>query len=444
MAMMIKNNMSAKNTLNQMDKNDKALTKSLKKVASGLKINGAGDDASGYSISERMDTQLRSLEQDNSNAQNGNSLLKTAEGALASTVDILKTLKEKAINAANDTNTDADRATIQKELDQAVDQIDDNANVTFNGKLLVDGSHNNEVLLPGTYTSLTNEQLAEDTDINMDITALKDRGGQSLQILDSDTITVSYVKGGETYVFSQKVEGMMFGEIFNMVDEKGHAISDDINIYADSSGDNSIVGTDQYGQKVTTIDGKNAITYRAEQPGLDGQIAGLTVCVTDSKGQPKRSANTVLDAFTETIRAQDPSTDNALVLQVGTKANQSVKTGLTDMRSVALGLKSSDGKTLQIGTQAQANAAINVIDNALQKVLNQQTDIGSVQSRLDYTSANLVIASENTQSSMSVVRDANMAKEMTDYTKNNVLKQAAQSMLAQANQNSSSVLSLLQ
>ena len=103
MAMVVKNNMPAKNTLNQLDKNDKALAKSLKKAASGMKINGAGDDASGYAISERMDTQLRSLEQDNTNAQNGNSLLKTAEGAIASTVDILKTLKEKAINAANDT-----------------------------------------------------------------------------------------------------------------------------------------------------------------------------------------------------------------------------------------------------------------------------------------------------------------------------------------------------
>lgn len=444
MAMVVKNNMSAKNTLNQLDKNDKALAKSLKKAASGMKINSAGDDASGYSISERMDTQLRSLNQDDVNAQNGNSLLKTAEGALASTVDILRTLKEKVINAANDTNTDSDRATIQKELDQAIDQIDDNANVMFNGMTLVDGSKNNYVLNPGTKTSLTNEQLAEDTARDTDITALKDRGGQSLQIMDTDTITVSYVKGGETFVFSSSVKGMMFGEIFDMEDESGHVLSDDINMFADPDGDKSVVGTDQYGQKVTTIDGKNAITYQAVTEGVDGQIAGLTICVKDSQGNPKRSANAVLDSFTETVRAQNPSPDRALVLQVGTKANQSVKAGLTDMRSVALGLKSSDGKTLQIGTQAQANAAINVLDNALQKVLNQQTDIGSVESRLEYTSANLVTASENTQSSASVIRDANMAQEMTEYTKNNVLKQAAQSMLAQANQSSSSVLSLLQ
>ena len=114
------------------------------------------------------------------------------------------------------------------------------------------------------------------------------------------------------------------------------------------------------------------------------------------------------------------------------------------MRSVALGLKGTDGATLNVSTQAKANAAINVLDNALQKALDQQTTIGSIESRLEYTSANLTTASENVQASESTIRDADMAKEMTEYTKNNVLLQAAQSMLAQANQNSSSVLSLLQ
>ena len=114
------------------------------------------------------------------------------------------------------------------------------------------------------------------------------------------------------------------------------------------------------------------------------------------------------------------------------------------MRAEALGLQSSTGATIQIGTQQQANAAINVLDNAVQKALDQQTTIGSVQSRLSYTSTNLTTASENVQASESTIRDADMAKEMTEYTKNNVLLQAAQSMLAQANQSSSSVLSLLQ
>ncbi|MGN0938890.1 MAG: flagellin, partial [Selenomonas sp.] len=127
MAMVIKNNAAAQAALGELKKNNDKLGKDLKKVASGMKINGAADDASGYSISERMRTQLRGLTQDNANAQNASSLLKTADGAISSTVDLLKTMKEKAINAANDTNTDNDRATIQKEIDQSIDQLEDNA-----------------------------------------------------------------------------------------------------------------------------------------------------------------------------------------------------------------------------------------------------------------------------------------------------------------------------
>ena len=114
--MVVKNNMSATNTLNVLNKNHNALQKSLAKVSSGLRINSAGDDASGYAIAERMAVQMRSLDQDNKNAQNGNSMLKVAEGAVANTVEIISTLKEKVLNAANDTNTDSDRQQIQKDL----------------------------------------------------------------------------------------------------------------------------------------------------------------------------------------------------------------------------------------------------------------------------------------------------------------------------------------
>ena len=143
MAMVVKTNKDALTTLNNLNRNSAALSKSLSKVSTGMKINSAKDDASGYAISERMRVQIRSLDQANQNTQNGNSMMKTAEGAVSSTVEILKSLKEKAINAANDTNnTETDRATIQKELDQFIDQIDDNANVTYNGKYMLDGTKN--------------------------------------------------------------------------------------------------------------------------------------------------------------------------------------------------------------------------------------------------------------------------------------------------------------
>lgn len=140
MSMVVKNNMSAVQTLNTLNKNSGELTKSLAKVSSGMKINSAADDSSAYAISERMRVQLRGLTQDIQNTQNGSSLLRTAEGAVQSTIEILKTMKEKAINAANDTNTDTDRAIIQKEIVQLLEQVDDNALVTFNGKYLLDGS----------------------------------------------------------------------------------------------------------------------------------------------------------------------------------------------------------------------------------------------------------------------------------------------------------------
>ncbi|MBQ2008991.1 MAG: flagellin, partial [Selenomonadaceae bacterium] len=175
MAMVVKNNMTAVNTLNILNKNSSALSKSLQKVSSGMKINSAADDASGYAISERMRVQIRSLDQANQNTQNGSSMMKVAEGAVSSTVEILKTLKEKAINAANDSNTDSDRQTIQKELDQSIDQINDNANVTFNGKYLVDGSKNSKG--NATYTVLTNQSLATSTKADTALTALKARNG---------------------------------------------------------------------------------------------------------------------------------------------------------------------------------------------------------------------------------------------------------------------------
>ena len=583
MAMVVKNNMTAINTLNTLNKNSSALSKSLQKVSSGMKINSAADDASGYAISERMRVQIRSLDQANQNTQNGSSMMKVAEGAVSSTVEILKTLKEKAVNAANDSNTDSDRQTIQKELDQSIDQINDNANVTFNGKYLVDGSKNSKG--NATYTVLTNQSLGTETKATTKLTDLTARSGDSLEIVDTDKVTVSYVHAGKTYSTTFDAKDATLQSIFDnaeAIDKNSYifAKGDNANVkqtagkngetidgpadgaraelatkktaaetvlgdaatagsvagkaiaalktYNNSVGDDDkininvsdykstadlmtaiaddakfknaatdtthsaklngngaataysalvsdlnaaitaanvaaytaaksdydgksaaiitgmTVGVAASGDDVTTASGENGISITADASGIGGQISGLNISITDSKGNVKKSANAALDTFSETIRAQNKSEDNAISLQVGASANQSIKVGLTDMRAEALGLKGADGTTLNISTQGKANAAINVLDNAIAKALDQQTTIGSVESRLEYTSSNLTTASENVQASESTIRDADMAKEMTNYTKNNVLLQAAQSMLAQANQSSSNVLSLLQ
>ena len=456
MAMVVKNNMPAVNTLNTLNANESALSKSLQKVSSGMKINSAGDDASGMAISERMRVQVRSLDQDDNNTKNGSALLRTAEGAVQSTIEILKTLKEKAINAANDTNTDEDRAVIQKEVDHLIDQIDENALTTYNGKYLIDGSKNGLVEGEGdggTRSTYSNMSLTKDLQPATKLIDLKRRDGSQLGILPTDTVTASWVRNGITYTGTISPIGNT--NITNMVNiiTAGHA-----GRYSMTAQ----IGVDEYGRPVFTPDNQPALTIRSTDPGVKNQVSGITFCVTDSRGRVRQEVNAVLDDFREVVRAQNPSADNALVLQTGVKANQSVKVGFTDMRSAALGLQSYDGKgwdhgtppagttvvgsgpKVQVTTQEAANAAINVFENALIKATDQMVAIGAAQNRLGFTSSNLVTASENVQDSESVIRDADMAKEMTAYTKNNVLTQSAQAMLAQANQNSSAVLSLLQ
>ena len=456
MAMVVKNNMQAVNTLNTLNKNQSELSKSLQKVSSGMKINSAGDDASGMAISERMRVQVRALDQDNDNTMNGSALLRTAEGAVQSTIEILKTLKEKAINAANDTNTDEDRRLIQKEVDRLIDQIDDNALTTYNGKYLVDGSKNGSVVGEGdggTRSTYANMSLAEDTGLATELVELKRRDGNDLGIHSSDTITASWVRNGVTYTGSISPIG-------------NTTITGMINIitatHAGYMGNTAMVGIDEYGKEVYTPDNKPALTIRSTDAGIENQVSGITFAVTDNRGHMRNEVNAVLDDFRETVRAQNPSEDNALTLQTGTRANQAIKVSFTDMRSAALGLQSYTGQgwdhgtlpagitvvgggpKVQLTTREAANAAINVFQNALIKATDQAVAIGAAQNRLGYTSSNLVVASENVQASESTIRDADMAKEMTAYTKHNVLTQSAQAMLAQANQNSSAVLSLLQ
>ena len=440
MAMVVKNNMSAVNTLNILNRNQSALAKSLQKVSSGMKINDAGDDASGYAISERMRVQIRSLDQDKQNTQNGNSMMKTAEGAVASTVEILKTLKEKAINAANDTNTDEDRRTIQKEINQMVDQIDDNALATYNGKYLVDGSRNS--IGTATCTTLTNTALSTAAGWSSKLVDLESRQNESLNIQSTDNVTVSYVRQGKTYTTTFSVGTNALSDIIAKAAYNGTASLAGTDLVKNQTV-GAFIGLDKAGNSVYTADNKTALSISAAGAGTTYQISAFTIGISDNTGALRKTANTALDNFNERIRAENKSEDNALVLQTGVKANQAIKVSMTDMRSLALGMKGTDGSVISVQTQDKANAAINSIDSALQKALDEQANIGAVQTRLRYTASNLTTQSENVQNSESTIRDADMAKEMTEYTKNNVLLQAAQSMLAQANQNSSAVLSLL-
>ena len=430
MAMVVKNNMSAVRTLNVLNQNSTALQKSLTKVASGMKINGAQDDAAGYAISERMRVRIRSLDQANQNSQNDSALMKTAEGAVANTIEILKALKEKAINAANDSNTDEDRQTIQKEIDQFIDQIDDNALVQFNGKYLVDGSKNNVV--SSSKTILLNQFLSTANDGDSALTALSNRAGDSLEILSTDKYTVSWVVNGTTSTTSAGVGSATLSNLLTLA-----------GTYQATTGSTAL-GTDKFLVDVYTPDKSAGIALLSNTGGVTNQISGFTISIMDSDGNVKKAANAALDQFKQYQRAENETGDKSLNFHVGSEANVAIKVGIGDMRAEALGLKGTTGDRILVTTKENANASINVIENALAKALDQQTTIGAIEARLEYTSANLTTSSENVQASESTIRDADMAKEMTNYTKNNVLLQSAQAMLAQANQNSSAVLSLLQ
>lgn len=434
--MYVNNFVMSTNIINTLNYHQTQASKHLLNISTGLKIRSVADDPSGWAIGQRMDVRIRSLDAANGNAQRMKSLLKVADGGISSTVDILKKLKEKAIEAANDTATDSDRQTIQKLFDQYVDQIDDNAYVDYNGKNLLDGSRQGAA--QATQQAYTNRALSTDTTATTKLTDLARRNGDSLGITDSDTINISYVKEGKTYSASFSAKDATVEDIFT----KMNAIDGDVFDVAGLS-TTSVIGTDAYGEEKQTVDGENALTIKAKTAGKDGAIAGFTIGITDSKGQEKKSVNNVMSEFTETIEPRNAVSDGSLYAQTSADANRGMKISLGDMRAEALGLRGRDGTVLSVTTKDGANAAMNVLDNALSRALDQQTTVGAMSSRLDYTISNLTVQSENLTDAKSTILDADMAKEMLAYTKENVLMQAAMAMLAQNNQNAAWFLSLL-
>lgn len=422
--------------LNIMNQHSATMAKHMQRIASGRRINSVVDDPSGWAIGQRMDVRIRALDQANSNTQTMGKLLQVADGGISSTIDLIKTLKEKAIEAANDTATDQDRRTIQKLFDQYVDQIDDNALITYNGKSLLDGSHAG--VAHATQQAFTNRSLGENVTLDTKLTDLTRRDGDSLGIVDTDTVTASYVKDGRTYTAHFSAKDATLGDLFKKMNEVS---GDAFDLKGSSSTDK--IGVDADGEMKTTVDNKNAITVKASATGTDAALGGFAIGITNLKGQAKKSANNVLNSFTETIQARNAMGDTALYAQTGADANFGIKIGIGDMRATALGLRGRDGHVLDVTTREGANAAIEVLDNALNRALDQSTTIGAISSRLEYTSQNLTTESTNLTSAMSTLMDADLAKEMLAYTKENVLMQAAMAMLAQNNQNSAWFLSLL-
>ncbi|MHB8077086.1 flagellin [Desulfosporosinus fructosivorans] len=415
--MRVNSNIAALNTLNQLTQNEKSTNNSLAKLSSGLRINSAADDAAGLAISEKMKGQIRGLDTASSNSEDGISMVQTAEGALSETESILQRMRELAVQSSSDTNTDEDRENIQDELTQLVDEIDRISQTTqFNTKNLLDGSMSG-VVASDSANVLTNTALASGTDTTTVLTALADDNGDSLGIAEDDMIKVSWTVNGELNTASLTVTATS-----TLADLMGTVTSGATSV-------DTAAGDTQGDVAVTTT----ALGYA-------NAIGAISFEVSDADGEVNSEASAALSGFTETTAAKEAKTeDGRAVLQIGANSGQIMKVSISDMGANALGIAELD-----VSTQEGASIAVSVIDEATAKVSSQRSYLGAVQNRLDHTINNLDTSSENLSSAQSQIADVDMAAEMMEYTKGNVLTQAATAMLAQANQQPQNVLSLLQ
>jgi flagellin len=408
MGMIINHNLSALNTYNRLNATGTSMAKSLQKLSSGYRINTAADDAAGLAISEKMRGQIRGLDQASRNAQDAISMVQTAEGALNETSNILQRMRELAVQAASDTNTDADRQNLQDELDALVEEISRIASDTeFNTKKLLDGSMGKETVAVANI--LTNTALASDTTTATSLTALEDKNGNSLGITDTDIITVSYVKDGTLYTASTEAGSLTLDDLAGL----GSAFT----LAAATTG---------------------TITATAVTAGTATAVYGLTITVKSADGVKNTEATNALSAFTQTTKAEDQRIDGSSTILIGANTGQSISIDIGKMDAGSLGVKG-----LKINTQASADVAIKVIDTATATVSTARSKMGAVQNRLESTINNLTTSSENLTAAESRIRDVDMASEMAEYTKLSVLNQAATAMLAQANQLPQQVLQLL-
>ena len=357
-----------------------------------------------------MRGQIRGLDQASTNAEDGISLIQTAEGALTETHSIIQRMRELAVQSASDTNTDDDRTQIQNEIDELTEEVDRIANTTeFNTKKLLNGDRKGAVSskagtgkIEGTFAKANVEinaagakfSNASTTDvIRIEITA--DQTGTT-KLSDTSSTTITSVFGGDANV----------------------SISDD--------------------GKVTI---SNSTFDKLEANGQAGQ--GDDIEFTIDNFDKLKAGDVITITLGEAVKTEKAATGkDALRLQVGANAGQEIALGINDMGTDALRI-SKDGDALDVSTQSGASKAVEAYDMAIQKVSTERAKLGATQNRLEHTIANLDTSSENLQSAESSLRDTDMAEEMTNYSKNNILMQAGQSMLAQANQSNQGVLSLL-
>ena len=397
MAMVVQHNLTAMNSNRQLGVTTSAQAKSAEKLSSGYRINRAGDDAAGLKISEKMRSQVRGLNRASTNAQDGVSLIQTAEGALNEAHSILQRMNELAVQGANDTNENIDREAINEELDALTTELDRISSTTqFNKQNLLDGSFKNKKLQVGANAD-QNIEISIGS-MNAKTLGLKDVSGTIEKTAQEGVNPVAIKYQGMSYTYRPKS---------SLDKNTANAIS---------------VFKKQLSGKYTSANyaaqfenGKvfykslvNDKTYSAVSKAVAGDVSAAKQAMS---ADVKKNINTYLQTSAVTAKALSSYTQNG---------------------------------NARVDTYEMANNSITAIQDAINKVSSQRSALGALQNRLEHTIANLDNVAENTQAAESRIRDTDMASEMVEYSKNNILAQAGQSMLAQSNQSTQGVLSLLQ
>lgn len=493
--MIINHNIAALNTYNKLSTNNTNTAKALEKLSSGLKINKAGDDAAGLAISEKMRGQIRGLDMASKNANDGISLIATAEGALSETHSILQRMRELAVQAASDTNTTSDRTEMQKEIEQLKTEITRiSTDTEFNTKKLLNGdagvtatySAAGAVLVEGNSSVVAGDHL--------DLTDVAKATAAEVVITAGEAGPLSIGSGGATIKINGVQISLAAGATGAQIQDALNAISSQTGVtavYTDTAaaadyltltttGTGSDAKIELSGLTQTSGTGAATDTFVDGTPGAAGvtvkfggaaavtaitansyntatgtdavaTVAGTTTGVDPTIVSGKGNVLTMhggtwdgveikLDAtYNSATLTTTISNNNSLRFHIGANENQNVGLSINDMSASALKVNDID-----VTTQAGANAAITSINEAIQSVSAERSKLGSVQNRLEHTINNLGTSSENLSAAESRIRDVDMAKEMMNFTKSNILSQAAQAMLAQANQQPQSVLQLLQ
>ena len=474
--MVVQHNMQAANANRMLNVTTSAQSKSTEKLSSGYKINRAADDAAGLTISEKMRKQIKGLDRASTNAEDGVSAVQTAEGALTEVHSMLQRMNELATQSANGTNSNTDRKAIQDEIDQLTTEIDRVSETTkFNETYLLKGDGAEKAHNVNAHDAGLDGVTLTDKGNTVDVTLKTLNAGDKVSIAGknytigskaadikakieagTDAAKKSYTVNGTTYQVGDTNVFDSAGNKLKKSDLTGNAGDTADAVLADLKG----LVTD--GSTVTI--GTKTYTAMTDAAGAaDGIDDNDSTVITAGKAYQLQTAEIVkassIGADTAATTATNTAYDNATTTFTLTKGSVSYKDGLSfnlhvgadadmtnkiavnidSMNSAGLGIKG-----IKADTEQDATYAIDAIADAISTVSSQRSALGAVQNRLEHTINNLDNVVENTTTAESRIRDTDMAEEMVNYSKNNILAQAGQSMLAQANQSNQGVLSLLQ